>query len=226
MRSALLRTEASPAQARSPALKVTLNNHPAVATLDEGAEVSAISLRFCKQSNTASADTAHTARAADSSKLRVVGRTKNSVTLLAQPGNIPIKLGHVLVVDQLNADILIGEPGKGANNIVTVAAEKKVYISYNDQEFVLDYHKARGPVSHVARVEGTTTIYPGQGLTWPVPAQYKEFTHLFFQPRSGSQQWFEPNVEQIHKGCIFLKNKSHEPVTLKRGKVFADIRMV
>ena len=222
----LLRTEASPTQAKSPALKVTLHNHLAIATLDEGAEVSAISLKFCKQTNTEIAETDHTARAADSSKLRVVGRTKNHIILLAQPGNIPINLGHILVVDQLNADILIGEPGKGANNIVTVAADKKIFITCNKQEYMLDYHKSRGPVAHVARVETTATIYPGKGLTWPVPEQCKEFSHLFFQPRSGAHPWFEPNVEQIQEGNIILKNTSHEPVTLKRGKVFANIRMV
>ena len=107
-----------------------------------------------------------------------------------------------------------------------VAADKKIYITSNDQEYIFDYHKTRGPVAHVARVETTTTIYPGKGLTWPVPEQYKEFSHLFFQPRSGTRSWFEPNVEQIQEGNITLKNTSHEPVTLKRGRVFADIRMV
>ena len=113
----LLRTEADAAQARSPALKVTLHNHPTIAIVDEGAEVSCIALRYAKKTNTEIVETSHSARAADSSRLRVVGRTKKPIILMTEPNNIPIYLKYAVVVDQLNADVLIGEPGKGANNI-------------------------------------------------------------------------------------------------------------
>ena len=76
----------------------------------------------------------HSARAADFSKLRVVGRTKKLVILITEPHGIPIYIKYAVVVDQLNADVLIGELGKGANNIVTYTAEKKIAITFQGKK--------------------------------------------------------------------------------------------
>ena len=223
----LLRTEANAAQARSPALKVTLHNHPAVAVIDEGAEVSCIALKYAKLTNTEIVETSQSARAADSSKLRVVGRTKKPVILITEPHGVPIYLKYAVVVDQLSADVLIGEPGKGANKIVTYASEKKIRINFQNQDFEFDYHKTRGPVSRVARVEQTVTRHPGETYLWKVPAQYREFKHLFLQPRHEDVHWFEPGVCQVlQSGHVALVNSSDSPVTLQRGKVFCEIQMV
>ena len=222
----LLRTEASEAQARSPALKVSLHNHPTIAVIDEGAEVSVLALKFAKLTNTEIVETSHSARAADSSKLRVVGRTKKPVILITEPHGVPIYLKYAVVVDQLNADVLIGEPGKGANNIVTYAADKKIAITFQGKEYKFDYHKTRGPVSHVARVSDSDIIEPGKNFTWRVPDQFQEFKHLFLQPRHSDHHWFEPAVCQVSGGKITLRNHTDSAVSLTKGKPFGEIRFV
>ena len=199
---------------------------PITAIIDEGAEVSCIAMKFAKITNTEIIETSHSARAADSSKLRVVGRTKKPVILITEPHGVPIYLKYAVVVDKLNADVLIGEPGKGANKIVTYAAEKQIVITFQGKDFKFDYHKTRGPVSHVARVEESDIVEPGKNYTWTVPAQFQEFSHLFLQPRHQDHHWFEPDVCQVNDGKISLKNCSDSAVALVQGKPFGEIRFV
>ena len=108
------------AQAQSPTIKVSLHNNQTEAIVDEGATINCMALKFAKSSNIDIVDTSSKARGADSSSLRVVGRTMKTVRLVTTGlYGIPIVLQNVIVVDGLSADILIGEPGKGYNKIIT-----------------------------------------------------------------------------------------------------------
>ena len=69
----LLDEEAKPAHARSPALEVLINDVDTIAVIDEGAEISACSLKFTKKCHLRIIPTKRSAKAADSSRLRVVG---------------------------------------------------------------------------------------------------------------------------------------------------------
>ena len=222
----LLRLEASHVQSRSPALKVTVNGQSTVSVIDSGAEVNAFGLAFTKRANIEIVPTPHRARAADSTQLKIVGKARGPVTLITDQHNIPITLDHVIIVDQLNADILLGEPGKAQNNIVTFAKDKKITIPFQSKSYSFDYLPPRKPVSHAIRAMSSAMIYPGETYEYKIPPEYSQFKHLHFQPRCSDISWFEPDICQIQNGVVHLQNSSLNPVFLKKGKVFAEIRFM
>ena len=222
----LLRLEAAHVQSRSPALNVTINNQPAVSIVDSGAEVNAIGLACAKRANIKIVPTPHRARAADSTQLKIVGKAAGPVTLITDQHKIPLTLDYVVVVDQLNADILLGEPGKAQNNIVTFAKDKKIKVDFQSRSYTFDYLPPRGPVSHVIRAASSTMVYPGNVYKFEIPKEYSQFKHLHFQPQCSDVEWFQPDICQIQDGYVCLHNSSVFPVFLKKGKVFAEIRFL
>ena len=222
----LINSEVGTAQAKSPSLTVSLHGHRLEATLDEGSELNCLSLKVAKKCNLAIEVTANKARAADSSRLRLVGQLKKPLLLVAEPHGTPIRLKHVVVIDQLNADILIGEPGKKDNDIVTYPSQQKISIPFKHERHVYTYSHTRGPVSKIARIPESTVTYPGENYFWPVPEMYSQLSHLQIQPRLKSQKWFQANTCQVQNGNVCLKNTSPHPIFLKKGSAFADIRMV
>ena len=217
---------ASTTQAKSPSLIVALDGHRFTATVDEGSELNCINSRLAQKCSLETIETKNQARAADSSRLRLVGQLKKPLFLVAEPHRTPIRLQAVVVVDQINADILIGEPGKRDNGIVTYPIEREIKIPFRNETHVYGYSKTRGPVSHVARVPESVVTYPGENYFWPVPEMYSDIKNLQVQPRVKGRKWFESNVCQIQQGKICLRNVSTSPVFLHRGQVFADIMLV
>ena len=82
-------------------------------------------------------------------KMNVSGQTKEDIILNCNFGHtsVPIFLGKVIVVPNLGCDMLLGEPAKKDNRIITVPHEKTIYIHYNGDIFktpyVLDCFKIR-----------------------------------------------------------------------------------
>ena len=206
---------------------VSLHGHKVPATIDEGSELNCVGLHVTKKFNLEIVKTEKKARAADSSRLRLVGQLKKPLLLVAEPHGTPIRLKHVVVVDQVNADILIGEPGKRDNNIITYAATKEISIPFHQDRsrHVYEYANKRGPVPRVARVPASVVTYPGDNYLWPVPDMYSHLTHIQVQPRLKTQQWFLPNTS-VQQGHVSLKNSSDSPVFLKKGTAFADVMIV
>ena len=217
------------AQADSPALAVSLHNNHTEATIDEGATINCMALKFALTCDLEIVETTSRAKGADSAALRVVGKTKKPVRLITTGMHgIPIVLKHVVVVDGLSADILIGEPGKRDCQIVTNATQKIITIHFQEQDYIFPYLKPRGPSSRVARARETVFIPPGKkdSYKWRVPEEFSKLKHLHFQPRARDREWFSPGVYSIQDGYIGLENITGDIIGLKRGAVFAEIRMV
>ena len=222
----LLWSEGQPVSARSPALMVTLCGHEVMATLDEGAEINCLDKKIAVSRRLKLKPSTKTARAADSSQLRVVGQLQEPLILHTVDQGVSIRLDHVVVVENLNAQLLIGEPGKASNFIHTIPHEKMIIIRSGNQDIKIPYISSRGPRSHVARVTGKVTVAPGESLFWNVPEQFSEYPVLQVNPRPQDQHWFSPRDYQVRNKTIAFKNILKIPVTLKRNQVFGEIRMV
>ena len=222
----LLDAEAGTAQAKSPTLKATLHGHKVLVTIDEGSELNCISLDLAKRCSLDIIRTENRAKAADSSRLRLVGQLKKPLNLVVEPLGTFVKLNHVVVVDQLNAQLLLGEPGKRDNDIITYASKQEISLPFQSGRHVYKYEQGRGPVSRVARAPASVVTYPGENYFWPVPDMYSHLSHLQVQPRQKTRHWFEANTCQIQGNKVCLKNTSDSPVYLKKGTAFADIWMV
>ncbi len=221
----LLDEETKPAHARSPALEVKVNDVDTTAVIDEGAEISLCSLRLTKKCHLRIIPTSRSARAADSSRLRVVGKLASPLILVSKVHGICIKLTHVTVVDSLSTDVLIGEPGKIENQIVTIPFHRVINIKFRDDTYTIPY-LARQPVSRVARVKYSQTVAPGDKMFWKVPAQYLNQTRLDLQPRTSDRKWFTGKVYMIKEGYIGINNTSMETVFVKRNQCFGEVRLV
>ena len=222
----LLNQEVGTAQAKSPSLLVTIHGHKIPATIDEGSELNCINYNLTKKCSLEITGTENKARAADSSRLRLVGQLKKPLLLVAEPHGTPIRLKHVVVVENLNASLLIGEPGKRDNDIITYSAKKEISIPFKQERHVFPYHQGPGPAPKVARVSSSSVTYPGENFFWKVPEMYSHLSHLQIQPRHSCRHWFKPNTCQVQDGHVCLKNTSESPVYLKRGTAFADVTMV
>ena len=221
----LLDEEAKPAHARSPALEVLINDVDTIAVIDEGAEISACSLKFTKKCHLRIIPTKRSAKAADSSRLRVVGRLAQPLVLMTKVHGICLKLTHVTVVESLSTDILIGEPGKVENFIVTIPFDKTISIRFRDCSYTIPYC-TRQPVSRVARVTHSQTIPPGEKLFWKVPAQYLHHDRLDIQPRREDINWYTGQVRQIQEGYLDIENTSSDTIFLKRNQCFGEVRLI
>ena len=85
-----------------------------MATLDEGAEINCLDKKIAVSRRLKLKPSTKMARAADSSQLRVVGQLQEPLILHTVDQGVPIRLDHVVVVENLNAQLLIGEPGKAS----------------------------------------------------------------------------------------------------------------
>ena len=221
----LLEEETKPAHARSPALEVIINDVDVTAVIDEGAEMSVCSLKLTKKCHLRIIPTKHSARAADSSRLRVVGKLANPLVLVTKTHGICLTLTHVTVVEALSTDLLIGEPGKMENKIITIPFDRLIQLEFRGKHYTIPY-AVKQPVSRVARVTHSQTISPGETMFWKVPAQYLKHDRLDIQPRREDRDWFPAQIRIIEDGYIKIKNTSSDNIFLKRNQCFGEIRMV
>ena len=217
------------AQAQSPSLAVSLHNHHTKATIDEGATINCMALRLANRCDLDLVPTSSRARGADSSSLRIVGKTRKPVRLITTDKHgIPIVLQHVVVVEGLSADILIGEPGKRDCHIHTNATTREITIHFQNRDYLFPYLEPKQPCSQVARVQTATFVSPGKknAYKWKVPEELAKQKHLHLQPRSQDVQWFEPGVYHVQHGVISLQNVTGDEIGLRRNAVFAEVRLV
>ena len=116
---------------KSPAFQAIVGGKVFIMTVDEGAELNIISADLVRRANIPITHTRENANAADGGGLKVVGQTLFELVVhgLFQGSRIEINLGHVLVVEGLEADVLMGEPGKKDNDLDTKSSEEKTASS-------------------------------------------------------------------------------------------------
>ena len=108
---------------KSPAVEAIVNGKKFVITIDEGAELNIISADLVRRANIPTTFTSESANAADGGGLKVIGQTlfELKVYALFQGTRVEVNLGNTLVVENLEADILMGEPDKKDNMVQTTA---------------------------------------------------------------------------------------------------------
>merc|ERR1711895_43117 len=99
---------------RSPMVPVHINKRFTLATVDEGSEINCMDESFAIQNKIAFVPTICTATAANQTTMKLAGQTEENVHMTIQGTREPVSwnLGNMVVVQNLGANILIGEPGK------------------------------------------------------------------------------------------------------------------
>ena len=128
--SCIFRLNAAIQKAPSPALNIKLNDTSGIAIIDEGSELNCVDEAFIKLSGCEMISTNVGAKGAGDYNIAIGGQTKDPVhvSICGEDYVAPIDLGICLVVKNLGASVLIGQPAKEDHEIVTIPHHKEIYF--------------------------------------------------------------------------------------------------
>ena len=224
-----LRSLNAVSKAKSPAFIGQIDRIKVLVTVDEGAELNCIDSIVAKKANVKISNTSQKATAAGCNNIDIIGQTEKDLKIRSKfdGKEIELNLGRAIVVQNLGTELLLGEPGKKDNNIITIARDKIITITIEGETFSTPYISAdvKTKAYHVCRVNESEIVYPGEELKWKPPEQWLQYRALSVSPRLEDKFWFNPGIYLISSsGEIEIKNTSPHPIKLNKGKTFAEIR--
>ena len=217
---------------KSPMVAISLKNTPAVATIDEGSEINCLDESYAVKNNIKFVPTGCQATAAGSTDMQLAGQTEDDVCLDVQGTKEPLSwdLQKMVVVKNLGVDILIGEPGKADNQIVTIPHHKIIKVGDSKKKIILPYWPKKMSLTSkyvVCKALKTQVIYPGEVINFELPAELKTETNVNLMPRRSlaKQTCILPsNIPVKNDGSVEIKNGSDIPILIKKHQHYADIR--
>ena len=217
---------------KSPMVSIILNSKLSMATVDEGSEINCMDETFAMKNNIKFVPTSCKAMAAGSNSMKLGGQTLQDIKLEVQGARSPITwdLGKMVVVSNLGVDLLVGEPGKVDNRIITIPHKRIIEVKdVNDKTIRLPYSpKVSTSACYFTpcRATKSETIYPGSCTTYHLPMELRTARYVNIAPRRESPfPWIKSmNVKVDAPGTIAIENKTNFPVKILKNEHFADIR--
>ena len=216
---------------KSPAVPVIVNRTPTVAVIDEVSEINCIDEEFAIRANILFIPTTCKAVAAGTNKMKLAGQTMEDCKLFVQNLKKPLQwnLGKAVVVTNLGADILMGEPGKADNRITTIPHRKIIqFLDVNNRKCQLSYYTPKQLPNKSSTCRATTaiTLYPKDSFYWKIPSDMSQASHVQIAPkRSNFHTWIKPKILKIREDdTIEITNEGEQLVRLLKNEHFADIR--
>ena len=214
------------AKAKSPSLFGSILGKGTEITFDEGAQINVLDDRFARDLGLKIKASRYAAKAANQTLMQVTGQTEEDLVVKFEcmAGTVENNLGKVITVSDLGVPLLIGEPGKRDNNVVTIPAEKRIEFRNGVNIISMPYYRnKRGKADYkVARVQCSTTLFPDEAINIKLDEEMVD-KKLSVTPRAGAS-WLKPIFCDVSGDCMKLYNSSSMPVSLKKGDHVADIR--
>ena len=216
-------------KSKSPGIVVAIGTEETFAVIDEGSEINCIDHTFAIRNKIAYLPTKCTAYAAGSTNIRLEGETSVNVDtkVVGVKTFITLHLGKMIVVKNLGVDILIGEPGKKDNLIVTFPHKRMVQLRADNGDVIkVPYRNKFEDVNGVHHCKSTVNvvIYPGQSVAVKLPIHLRSLTHAFVVPvNQDKYSWIQPKNMQVNDGSIQIRNDGTEVVRLSRQEHFATL---
>ena len=139
-------------------------------------------------------------------------------------------LGNMVVVQNLGNNILIGDPGKQDNKIITIPHSKSIeMISDLGNKIVLPYAPKIIPQikgHDTCRAVKDETIYANQFIDVKLPADFQSGEYVAISSRKETARpWVTGRIVPVNKnGSITIKNESGHDARVAKGEHFADVR--
>ena len=148
-------------KSRSPKLPISLNNVPAYALLDSGAELNVLDAELAHKAGIKIIPTLVTAKAANKQTLDVQGQSAEKVNLscTTEEGSKMLNLGFVLIVHGLGVSCIIGQPGIIDNNIIYLPKKKIIILAGEGSIHQVPWEKNAANHS-IAHADVNITILP------------------------------------------------------------------
>ena len=184
----------------SPRLKASFKDNYFEPVIDEGSEINCISEDFLKLNCLKISSTTCSASTADSSNMQVVGKTNENVIITAlHERPVVWDLGKCIVVRNLSVEMLIGEPGKMDNKIITIPHLKKIKTEDIDGRITfLNYVNAGTSDRHLCMLKSSRVILPEDTILYTLPAYLENEQELAVSPVVDDyQEWITPAVLKV-----------------------------
>ena len=210
----------------SPRVRAKVNNIYFDPVLDEGSEINCISETFAKSASISFSTTTCAASSANSLSMQVVGQTtENVVITVMHKDPILWDLKKCVVIKNLSVNMLIGEPGKRDNEIITIPHWKKIRcIDINGKTVYLTYSDWEGKIRHLCKLETEKMLFPGDSFEFRLPSELEGESEVALSPVVESQlDWLTPEIKQVVDGRIVFNNTTCSPVIIRKKSIFADV---
>ena len=212
----------------SPMVSALLNGRPCTPTIDEGSEINCIDADFASKCNLNQVPTNCSATAAGSLAMTVTGQTLNNIILTISQEDTQVEwdLAKCAIVANLGVDILIGEPGKIDNFIVTKSYKQKIETKdKNGNIILLPYFKKKDESRYVCRAVKAGTLLPGDSLSIKVPIFLQNEAEVAVAPiRESDVDFLKPKVLKINQDkSVTIVNESPYPIHLKKNSPICDV---
>ena len=218
----------------SPSLNCVINSSNLLCIVDEGSQINCLSYNFAQKTKIPIMNSSCKAVGAGNSAIDVVGVTKFDIIAEVIGANssapVTINLGQMVVIKDLGADALVGQPGKIDNQIVCFPHISNIqFRGQNGQSYKVSYPLRNNKdinLHDVVKVSCSQTLYPGDALVYKLPNQFCTQKKVLVTHRPHQVSWVEPRVLDIHDGCVSIENNSKQTIYLRKHDHIADIKTV
>ena len=210
----------------SPILSTFYCHHPLALTLDTGATSSLIRLSVATKLDMKILPTNHTGFQADGkTRLRICGEIHETVTR----NDLSFML-QAVVVEELDCDVLAGNPFMEENDIVPDPPRKQIiiqnrhFIPYSAGTSKKLPLQVRRTQSFLLRSQKNQVVLPGDFIELQSPTNMEDNTIIAIEPRcdTGDNTWIQPLLSRSVAGVVRIPNLSHEPVSVGKHRHLAQ----
>ena len=210
----------------SPKILITHNGNRLPLLVDEGSELDAIDGAYAAKNNIQVEPSSKSAKAAGNSNLCVVGQAIHDVIVNTKfnSSRVPINLGKAVVIKNLGATMILGEPGKYRNNISTDPRNRMIVAEVEGRIHRKPYYDQHSEASVCRISSNTVTIFPNESVTLSVPDHLRN-TDVLVTPRRPYGDLFRHKIAHVGD-TVELESLSLFPINLSRHDQVADMRRV
>ena len=119
----------------------------------------------------------------------------------------------------LGVPLLVGEPGKNDNSIITIPQEAILTKDVAGKLVTLPYHALKGHESGFNRtflctLPETTTLYPNETISIPVPSTFVGNVIAMTPRLESNAEWPPPRVFSLKKDTIDIQNETKQLILM------------
>ena len=220
-------------KAKSPCILATLGPVPVYVTIDEGSEVNCMDESFAMKNAITFVPTTCRATAAGCSTMVLAGQTKDNIVLNITHNKrvATVHVGKMIIVKNLGVEILLGEPGKVDNSIVTIPHLKLVEFSdlhgkrmLVPYSFTLEDKTIKEPDVFRCKASKNEVVYEGQSVQIQLPVYMRKEKRVALANKNVNlYPGIRSQVLNVNNGVVLIKNEDTKPLKLSKHEHFQTL---
>ena len=217
-------------KASSPSLWLSINDVIARSIIDEGSEIVVMDFEFSKKANIPIEKSNHKAKSADNKAMSIVGQSKYPLHVQVKGSKNPltINLGKVVVIHNLGCPVLIGQPAKITNQIVTIPHKSKVELKdVHGLHHSISYPLPPPPdmfVYETLKNSSYKVLHPDDKLVFCLSNQFSTCKMVSFTPRPNFNNLTPAYLKVNDNLEIEVHNTSPLPIVIPKHAHVGDVR--